>query len=73
MIKVGDHDLILGQLFLNSIKFSQEYKSDRVFGTITHSHTYQTAIFWTLASKDPTNQKENQIFPHLFNQLNDVL
>ena len=35
----GDHDLVLGQLFLNSIKFSKEYKPDSIFGIITHLQT----------------------------------
>lgn len=33
-IKVEDHDHVLGQLFLNSVKFSPEYKPDEIFGTI---------------------------------------
>ena len=48
VVEVGDHDLILGQPFLNSVKFSQEYKPDKIFGTITHPHTHQMAIFRTL-------------------------
>ena len=40
MVEIEDYDLVLGQLFLNSVKFSQEYKSDGIFGTITHLHTY---------------------------------
>lgn len=40
VIEAGDHDLVLSQLFLNSVKFSQEYKLDGVFGTVTHLHTY---------------------------------
>lgn len=39
VIEAGDHDLVLGQPFLNSVKFSQEYKPDGIFGTITHPHT----------------------------------
>lgn len=31
-----DYNLVLDQSFLNVIKFSQEYKSDRIFGTIMH-------------------------------------
>ena len=45
VIEVGDYDLVLGHLFLNSVKFSQEYKSNRIFGTITHPYIHQTAIF----------------------------
>ena len=63
IVEARDHDLVLSQPFLNSVKFSQEYKSDRIFGTITYSHTYQTAIFRTLAPQNPANQRENQIFP----------
>ncbi len=47
VIEVGDHDLVLGQPFLNSVKFSQEYKPDGIFGTITHPNTHQTAVFRT--------------------------
>ena len=36
VIEHGDHDLVLGQPFLNLVKFSQEYKPDGIFGTITH-------------------------------------
>ena len=62
VVEAGDHDLVLGQRFLNSVKFSQEYKSDGIFGTITHPNTYQTAVFRTLAPKDSANRRENQIF-----------
>lgn len=31
-----DHDLVLGQAFLNSIRFGYEYKLYRIFDTITH-------------------------------------
>ena len=67
VVEIGDHDLVLGQPFLNSVKFSQEYKPDRIFGTITHPHTHQTAIFRTLAPQDPANRRENQIFPQSLN------
>ncbi len=39
VVKYEDHDLVLGQPFLNSVKFSQEYKPDDIFGTITHPQT----------------------------------
>lgn len=45
VVETGDHDLVLSQPFLNFVKFSQEYKPDRIFGTITHPYIYQTAIF----------------------------
>ncbi len=67
VIEAGDHDLILGQPFLNSVKFCQEYKPDKIFSTITHPHTHQTAAFRTLVPKNPTNRKENQIFPQSLN------
>ncbi len=67
VVENGDHDLVLGQPFLNSVKFSQEYKPDRIFGSITHPHTHQTDDFWTLASQDPANRRENQIFPQSLN------
>lgn len=31
-----DHDLILGQLFFNTVRFCQDYKPDGVYGIITH-------------------------------------
>lgn len=49
VIETGDHDFVLGQLFLNSMKFNQKYKPDKIYSTITHPHTYQTAVFYTLA------------------------
>ncbi len=67
VIEAGDHDLVLGQLFLNSVKFSQEYKPDGIFGTITHFFTHQLAVFRTLAPQDPANRRENQIFPYSLN------
>ena len=67
MIEAVDHDLILGQPFLNSVKFGQEYKPDGIFGTITYLYTHQTAIFQTLAPQDPANQRENQNFPQSLN------
>lgn len=36
IVEHGDHDLVLGQPFLNLVKFSQQYKSDGIFGTIMH-------------------------------------
>ena len=55
VVEARDHDLVLGQTFLNSVKFSQEYKPDGIFGTISHLHTHQTAVFRTLAPQDPAN------------------
>lgn len=55
VVKTRDHDLVLGQPFLNSVKFSQEYKPDGIFGTITHPYTHQSAIFRTLAPYDSAN------------------
>ncbi len=49
VVKTSDHNLVLGQSFLNSIKFSQKYKPERIFGTIMHPQMHQKAIFWTLA------------------------
>lgn len=62
VVEHGDHDLVLGQPFLNMVKFSQEYKPDGVFGTITHPETMESAVFRTLSSKDPANWTENHIF-----------
>lgn len=59
VIETGNHDLIFGQSFLNLVKFSQEYKSDRNFGTITYLTIYQSTIFQTLLPQDPANRKEN--------------
>ena len=36
LVETGDHDLVLGQPFLNSVKFSQEYTPHGIFSTITH-------------------------------------
>lgn len=66
VVEHGDHDLVLGQPFLNAVKFSQDYKPEGVFGTITHPQTKQLAVFRTLSSKDPANRTENQIFPSVF-------
>ena len=60
----GDHDLVLGQPFLHTLKFWQEYKPEGVFGTITHPQTLESAVFRTLSPQDPANRTENQIFPH---------
>ena len=67
IVEAGDHNLVLGQLFLNSIKFSEEYKPNEIFGTITHFFTHQSAVFRTLTSQDSVNQRKNQIFPHSLN------
>lgn len=72
MVEVRDHDLVLGELFLNSIKFNQEYKLDRIFDTITHPHMHQTVVFYTLAPQDPINRRENQIFPQSLNKLDGI-
>ena len=55
VVENRDYDRVLGQPFLNSVKFSQEYKPDGIFGTITHSQTQQSAVFRTLAPQDPAN------------------
>ena len=67
VVEQGDHDLVLGQPFLNSVKFSQEYKPDGIFGTITHPYTHQSAVFRTLAPQDPANRTEHQIFTQSLN------
>lgn len=66
VVEARHYDVVLGQPFLNSVKFSKEYKPDKIFGTIIYPHTYQTAIFRTLAHQDSTNQRENQIFLQSF-------
>lgn len=63
VVKHGDHDLVLGQPFLNAIKFSQNYKPDRVFGIIIHLQTKKLAVFCILLPKNPANQIENHLFP----------
>lgn len=40
VIEARDHDLVLNHLFLNSVKLSQKYKPNKIFGSITHSHTH---------------------------------
>lgn len=45
ILKIGDHNLMLEQLFLNSVKFSQKYKPDGIFGTITYFYMQQLAVF----------------------------
>ncbi len=67
MVEAGDQDLVLGQPFLNSVKFGKEEKPNRIFGTIMHSPTHQIAVFRSLASKDSANRRENQIFLQFLN------
>lgn len=67
VVEHGDHDLVLGQPFLNAVKFSQDYKPDRVFGTIIHPQTKESAVFRTLSPKDPTNRTESHIFSQYLN------
>lgn len=55
VVEHRDYDLVLGQLFLNSVKFSQKYKPDRIFGTMTHPQTRQSAVFQTLSTQDSAN------------------
>lgn len=45
IMETRNYNLVLEQLFLNLVKFSQEYKPDRIFGTIIHPFTYQLAVF----------------------------
>lgn len=65
IIETRDHDFVLGQPFLNFVKFSQEYKSDEIFGTITRLHTHQIAIFRILATQNPANKKKIRFSPNL--------
>lgn len=44
VVETKDHDLVLRQPFLNSIKFSQEYRLDGIFSTITHLYTLYAPI-----------------------------
>ena len=67
VVEAGDHDLVLGQPFLNTVKFSQDYKPDGVFGSIIHPQTQESAIFRTLLLQDPANRTESHIFPHSLN------
>ncbi len=67
VVENEDHDLILKRPFLNSVKFSQGYKPDGIFGTITHQYTQQLAVFRTLAPQDLANRTENQIFSQSLN------
>ena len=39
IVENENHNLVLGQPFLNSVKFSQKYKPDGIFGTNTHPQT----------------------------------
>ena len=39
VVEYRDQDLVFGQSFLNSVKFSQEYKPNGIFHTITHPQT----------------------------------
>ena len=55
IVEYRDHDLVLGQPFLNLVKFSQEYKPDGIFDIIMHPQTQQSAIFRTLATQNPAN------------------
>lgn len=61
MVETGDHELVLGQNFLNSVKFSQEYKPGGIFGTITHPSTHQSAVFRTLAPQDLAKRTESLV------------
>lgn len=44
VIETRNHDLVLGQPFLNFVKFSREYKPNIIFETISHFHTHQIAF-----------------------------
>lgn len=72
VVEHGDHDLLLGLNFINSVKFCQEYKPDGIFDTITHPQTQQLAVFQTLAAQDPANQTENWIFCRSLNWMRGV-
>lgn len=50
IIEIGDCDLMFIQLFLNSMKFCQKYKPDKIFGTIIHPYIHQTFVFYILIS-----------------------
>lgn len=50
MIKQRDYNYILDQLFLNSVKFSQKYKSDSIFSIIIYLYTQQLVVFQILIS-----------------------
>lgn len=40
IIEIRDYDFVLKQSFLNLIKFSQKYKSDKIFSIIIHLYIY---------------------------------
>ena len=67
VVETGDHDLILGQPFFNTVKFRQEYKPDGVFGTIIYPQTQESAVFQTLSPRNLANRTETHIFPQSLN------
>lgn len=67
VIEIEDYNLVLEQLFLNLVKFSQEYKADRTFGTITQLYFHQSVVFQTLTNYNPANRIENRIFSQSLN------
>lgn len=69
VIKHRDYDLILGQVFLNLIKFSQEFKLNGIFSIIMHLQTQQLVIFQTLTSQNLANETENLIFSLTLNEI----
>lgn len=44
VVEHGDYDLVLGQPFLNTVKFHQDYKPEGVFGTIMHPRTMESVV-----------------------------
>lgn len=44
VIEIRDYNLDLEQPFLNAVKFSQDYKLNSVFRSITHFETQELAI-----------------------------
>lgn len=65
VIETGDYDLVLGQSFLNFIKFCQEYKQDRKFGTIKYPYMLQKAVICILICQDPGIKEKIRSFLNL--------
>lgn len=55
IIETRDHNFVLEQSFLNSVKFSQKYKPDKIFDIITYVYLHQLTIFQTLATQNSAN------------------
>lgn len=63
VVKRRNHYLVLGETFLNMVKFGQDCQPDGVFNIIIHSQTSKSIVFQIISLNNLSNRTESEISP----------